>query len=181
MKKIMLLLIGILLFLPSCAHAVRYDGPYSGKVIDAETKEPIEGVVVLGVWYTAQFSPAGATHNFYDAMETVTDKNGEFSIPGMGLRVLSNLKLRQIVIFKAGYEHLASGPWISLKKDILLRKKIKWEGDKAIIRFNKFTLEYRKKRLFGKENIPDEKQRLLIRELNKERVQIGLTPYREVM
>ncbi len=174
MKKLMLFLIGISLFFPSCAHAVRYDGPYSGKVIDADTKEPIEGVVVLGVWYTAQFSPAGATHNFYDAKETVTDKNGEFSILGMGLRVLSTLELREVVIFKTGYEHLAIGPWVSLKKDILLRKRIQWEGNKAIIPLKKWTLEERRNR-FGSYyvNIPEEKQRLLLQEIEKENREIG--------
>jgi hypothetical protein len=173
MKKIMFLLIGISLSLPSCAHAVRYDGPYEGKVIDADTKEPIEGVVILGTWYTSQFSPAGATHNFYDAKETITDKNGAFSIPGMGLKVLSNLDPIDIVIFKAGYEHI-SGSWESFKKDILLRKKIKWEDGKAIIPLKKWTLKERRNR-FGDYyvNIPEEKQKMLIKEIEKENKEIG--------
>ena len=40
-----------------CVYAVRYDGPYRGKVIDAETLGPLEGVVVLGVWYREYPTP----------------------------------------------------------------------------------------------------------------------------
>lgn len=169
-----------MLVISGCVYAARYDGPYHGKVIDADTGEPIEGVVILGVWKTAQFSPAGATHNFYDARETVTDKNGDFSIPGMGLRVLSNLEPMDVTIFKAGYELLA-GSWIGLKEDILLRKIIKWEGSKAIIPLKKLTVEERKKRLISTPNIPDEKMKMLTREMNEEYMKIkGFSPYKEV-
>jgi hypothetical protein len=51
------------------------DGPYKGKVIDLETGKPIEGAVVAGVWVLEfNFTP------FCDAKETVTDKNGEFTL-----------------------------------------------------------------------------------------------------
>jgi hypothetical protein len=157
-----------------CTYAIHVDETYKGKIIDAETKEPIEGVVVLGVWYTSQFSPAGATHNFYDARETITDKNGEFSIPGMGLRILSNLEPMNVLIFKSGYEHIGLGPWESLKKAKFLKEKIKWEGDKAIIPLKKWTLKERLNR-FGSYyvNIPEEKQKSLLREIEKERKEIG--------
>jgi len=181
MKKIILLafinFLGIIIFI-GCASAVRYDGPYEGRVIDADTGQPIEGVVVLGVWNKEYPTPGGAVHEFYDARETVTDKNGEFSIPGMGLEILSNVTPMDVLIFKTGYRYLES-TWRGLKVDILLSKKIKWEGNKAIIPLKKLTMEERKTQLFGKENIPDEKQKLLIRELNKERIEIGLTPYQE--
>ena len=41
-------------FIFSCAGCVsfaRIDGPYEGRVVDADTKAPIEGVVVHGNWY----------------------------------------------------------------------------------------------------------------------------------
>ncbi len=82
MKKLVILFIGISFFLPGCAYPFRYDGTYKGKVVDADTGQPIEGVVVLGVWETVTITPAGGTHDYYDAKETVTDKNGEFLISG---------------------------------------------------------------------------------------------------
>jgi hypothetical protein len=49
--SIMLFVTVFLMFTAGCAYPIRYDGPYEGRVIEAETKQPIEGVVVLGVWY----------------------------------------------------------------------------------------------------------------------------------
>jgi hypothetical protein len=168
--------VAILLYLPGCVYAVRVDGPYEGRIIDADTGKPIEGVVILGTWYTAQFSPAGSTHNFYDARETVTDRNGEFSIPGMGLRVLSNLEPMHILIFKAGYEYL-NVPWVSLKKDILLKEKIKWEGNRAIIPLKRLTMEERSRMgAPSRPNIPMDKMKLMTEEVNRERMEQGLKP-----
>ena len=46
-----LLLMAVLLLLFSgCVSLVYYEGDYHGKVIDAETLQPIEGAVVMGVW-----------------------------------------------------------------------------------------------------------------------------------
>jgi hypothetical protein len=162
-----------ILMISGCAYGIRYDGPYSGRIIDADTGKPIEKAVVLGVWYREIITPGGATHNFYDAKETVTDKNGDFTIAGQGLLVLTNVEPMDIVIFKAGYEHMA-GSWISLKKDIILSKKINWEGSKAIIPLKKWILEERRNR-FGSYyvNIPNEKQKLLLKEIAMENKEIG--------
>ena len=114
MKTKKLLSILILISLTGCFgyySLVRYDRSYKGKVIDADTGEPIEAAVVLGVWNKEYPTPGGGVSEFYDARETVTDKNGEFSISGMGLRVMSNLEPMDVVIFKAGYEHLGYMQW----------------------------------------------------------------------
>src|SRR4029077_456506 len=55
-------------------------GPYKGRVIDAETKEPIVGAVVLAVWYRRAPGLGVPSQGFLDAEETLTDKNGEFVI-----------------------------------------------------------------------------------------------------
>jgi len=168
----------ILMLMPSCCNPVRYDGPYRGRVIDAETGRPIEGVVVLGVWYKVSATPAGGVSSYYDARETVTDWNGEFEVQGLGLKIFSSVASMSVLIFKAGYEYVGPGPWDSLELDGgLMDKKAAWEGDKAIIPLRKLTMDVRRKRLFGKENIPDIKQEMLIKELNAERIEIGLTPY----
>ena len=63
-----------------CSDAKTY-GPYYGKVVDMETKEPIEGAAVLVVFYANEPGPAGSITRYADALETQTDKNGEFRIP----------------------------------------------------------------------------------------------------
>lgn len=177
---IILLLIVFLTATTASAFFIRYDGPYEGRIVDADTGNPIEGVVVLGVWKKEIPNVAGSNSTFYDAKETVTDKDGEFKIQGLGLKVFSFVVPMNLLIFKAGYEYFGYTPWISLKIDRIFIERIKWEGSKAIIPIRKLTMEERKKRLFGKENIPDKKQMLFIRELNKERIEIGLTPYEKV-
>jgi hypothetical protein len=102
----LVLIIMGLIFLGGCAISHKY-GPYYGKVIDAETKQPIEGAVVLVVYKTEQWGLAGSVEHFADAQETLTNKNGEFRISPKRvntIRVLSGWELHpQVVIFKPGY------------------------------------------------------------------------------
>ena len=77
------------------------DGPYKGKVVDLETGDPIEGVVVAGVWVLS-FSLTA----FCDAKEIVTDKNGEFVLPKgscFSLWPLAEMDRMDIIVFKPGY------------------------------------------------------------------------------
>ncbi len=144
--KLLLLAVLVLLF-SGCVSLVYYEGDYHGKVIDAETLQPIEGAVVLGVWSKGYHGTAGGpVHEYYDARETVTDKNGEFTIKGMGPRAVTHLEKMDIVIFKVGYEEVGLTSWESLKKAIYYRDRVKWEGNKAIIPLDKWSLEQRRKR-----------------------------------
>jgi hypothetical protein len=174
--KITILSSLVILITYGCVQALGIDEAYKGKIIDANTEQPIEGVVVLGTWYTSHFSPAGSTHDLYDARETVTDNKGEFSIPGMGLSIMSNLEPMHVLIFKAGYEYL-NVPWVSLKKDFLLKEKIKWERNKAIIPLKMLTTEERNRSdIPSRPNIPIDKMKLMTEEVNRERIERGLKP-----
>lgn len=164
----------ILSLLMSCwSYAlVRYDGPYEGRIIDAEARQPIEGVVVLGVWYTETPSAAGALTKYHNAMETVTDKNGEFTIKGLGLLVMSNVLPMDVLIFKAGYTHYGMMTWKELKK------AVKTEDNRLIIRLKKLTMEERKKQRTPDypSKAPQEKIMLMLQEINKDRTERGLEP-----
>lgn len=179
MKKLMFILVVISFFLPGCTYAVRYDGEYAGRVIDAKSGEPIEGVVVLGYWEKEYPTVAGPKHEFYDAEETVTDKNGEFAIAGKGLRLLSNLAPMRVVIFKAGYS--SNGMiWEKPEKgEYVYKEDVKWEGRKAIIPLKKLTMEERRKQgspPAPPSEAPKEKIKLMVREINKDRAERGLGP-----
>jgi hypothetical protein len=179
----------LLVFISGCCmYPVRYDGPYRGKVVDAETGDPIEGVVVLGVWYYLIFgSMGGPFQEFYDARETVTDKNGEYYLEGMGLRIFSNLKTMDAMFYKSGYYYTEKGDWDKIKgKEIwdwddlrkMRRKALTWEGDKPIIHLRKLTTEERKKALLpSRPGIPDDKMKLMTNEINKERIWRGFEPF----
>jgi hypothetical protein len=178
MKKTIMILLELLVFALStgCVQIVGYEKDYKGRVVDTETKQPISGVVVLGAWWSKMPTPAGSTSHFHNARETVTDEKGEFIISGKGLKILSNLAPVDIFIFKAGYEHFEA-PWEALKEDILLRNIIRWEGDRAIIPVRKMTMQERRKEgTPSRPSIPHEKMKLLTEEVNKDRVERGLSP-----
>ncbi len=143
-KLYLLILFVIPSLLTGCLYAVRYDGPYHGKVVDEQTREPIEGVVVLGWWNVHHFGLGGGYGEYYDARETVTDQRGEFIIPGKGLRVLSSLEPMRFVIFKSGYTYY-KGSWGTLKTDKYNVKVVKWEGEIPVLPIRKLTDEERKK------------------------------------
>jgi hypothetical protein len=181
MKRISVLLLScalLAIFSSGCLYAVRYDGTYHGRVVDQETREPIQGVVVLGTWSVYHFSPAGGYHTYHNAREAVTDKNGEFSIPGEGLRILSSLEPMDFIIFKAGYKY-REYQWSTLKIDIPRKEEeqTKWEGDMPVFPLKKMSTEERTKG----HDTPDppmeasfEKVMLMLKEIDKDRIERGL-------
>ncbi|MBN2107132.1 MAG: hypothetical protein JW832_06860 [Deltaproteobacteria bacterium] len=82
------------------------DGPYWGKVVDAETGEPIAGANVVGQWTVKSwFLWSGGDRQ--DLRETTTNKNGWFFLP-IGRTVmfypLSILDYTYIYVYKPGYD-----------------------------------------------------------------------------
>ncbi len=179
MKRLIILFIGISFFLPGCVYPIRYDGHYKGKIVDADTGQPIEGVVVLGVWETEYAGPVGLKHFYYDARETLTDKNGEFKISGMGVRVqiLTNLEPMTAYVFKVGYGYDVFTFKPPEKGGYIYREDIKWEGNKPIIPLKKLTMEERRDSgTFPNRptEVPHEKMKLLEEEIYKERRERGI-------
>jgi flagellar basal body-associated protein FliL len=76
-KKSLIIAAVIIILIILCPLA--FLSPYKGKVIDTETKEPIEGAVVLVVYYSESPTIAGSSVQPADAQEAVTDSNGEFN------------------------------------------------------------------------------------------------------
>ncbi len=104
-KKILCLIIGLALVGCTISHTY---GPYRGKVVDVETGAPIEGAVVFVKFNTeGGLSPGGAVSRFVDAVEALTDANGEFEIPAQkvnAFRMFHNWDpYESVIIFKPGY------------------------------------------------------------------------------
>ena len=176
MKKI-IVLCALLLIALSYLFFVRYDGPYKGRVVDAETGNPIEGVVVLGVWYKEMITPAGGVGSYYDADETVTDRNGDFELKGKGLIIFKNISSMHVLVFKAGYQYVGMGMWQSLKIDGgLMAKKVSWEGDRAVIPLRKLPDEERRSPPSPPSEAPFEDVKIMLKEIDKNDIQHGLQP-----
>lgn len=176
-KRSLMIILITLAFQAGCLYPVRYDGPYHGKVVDEQTREPIEGVVVLGSWWVYHFDVGGGHSTYHNAREAVTDKNGDFTIRGEGVRVFSSLKPMSFIIYKAGYTYF-QGSWDTLTTGIYTKEVVKWEGETPIIPLRKLTDEERKKSdLPSRPDIPEKKMRTTTKEINKERIFKGYKPF----
>ncbi len=89
-----------------CAITHKF-GPFMGKVVDAQTGEPIKGAAVLICFGTESVSVGGTVGHNVDAVEAVTGAGGEFRIPPKRVNLF---RLTQtwdedclISIFKPGY------------------------------------------------------------------------------
>ena len=86
---------------------------FRGRVIDADTKEPIEGAVVVAAWYKARDTIAGESTSLKDVKECLTDKSGKWLIRGSKGRndwpipylslFIPYLREPEFIIFKPGY------------------------------------------------------------------------------
>lgn len=97
----------LLILLAGCGHLVFADGPYHGRVLDAETNQPIGGAAVLAVWWKRSPGPGEPIISFYDAQEVVTDGDGNFTIAGISggsLNPLARIDKPLFTIFKPEYE-----------------------------------------------------------------------------
>ena len=91
---------------PDLASAAK--GPWRGQVLDAETKQPLEGVVVLAYWYRYRFHPAQLVvghqaPEFFDAVEAVTDAEGRWEIPKKDFPFFANIGGPFFEYYKPGY------------------------------------------------------------------------------
>jgi hypothetical protein len=83
------------------------DGPYHGRVIDKETKQPIEGAAVVAIWWKETAMIGHPIQSVHDAQEALTDKDGNFTILGastISLNPFSRIWEPKFTIFKPGYE-----------------------------------------------------------------------------
>jgi len=105
---------------------VYHEGSFKGKVIDAETKEPIEGVVVLAIYNVRYPRIIESDTEPEDAVEVLTNKNGEFYIPWnlyLSLKPLASGETPEFIIYKPGYctfpsfQYFEIFPYSSLRLD----------------------------------------------------------------
>jgi hypothetical protein len=168
------------------AHA-GYRGPFEGRVIDADTREPIQGAVVFVEWKRKVMTPVEAQTVYHDAAEVLTDEKGEFYIkkkwswsPWRNLMMYAS-----VLIFKAGYGHVDIADWPRLNtvaeymksRTPEERKKvgpefyfnIEFEDGQPLFLLKKLTtLEERMNNRLGLDpgsEIPNDKKRLLIQRI----------------
>ena len=101
-----LLWLSILLLAPGGLCRAEAAGPWQAQVVSAETKQPLEGVVVLAWWTRHVRSFGGPSSEYRDSQEVLTDKDGRFSIESRWFFSLNPLVFFRgpfFMMFKAGY------------------------------------------------------------------------------
>ncbi len=109
----LLVIVGFLVPLQACSNSYSAK-PIEAWVVDAETKQPLEGVNVVAHWELS-YGLEGGGSDTLTVSEAVTDKNGRFYFPGWGPKQVpknlpseARLKNRDptIILFKSGYRYL---------------------------------------------------------------------------
>lgn len=155
-------------------------GPYRGQVIDAETKAPLAGAVVVALWWRNRVYPFHSVAEHYAVRETVTDAEGRFLLEAKDVEEGAPRRTYhpEFLIFQPGY---GSYP----------RKYVSPRGftggiferpDTVVELPHLADREDRRKHLwlFGPHSYSDKPFRdlpELMRRINTERIAIGLEPY----
>ena len=103
---IVILTVGIAGYLSYTWYWATHTGSRSGRIIDAVTGKPIEGVVVNYTWTFSDFMMmSGGFAAFY---ETTTDKDGYYLIPNQRVKkrdfFFDGLVPEEVIIYKNNYE-----------------------------------------------------------------------------
>lgn len=149
----------LLAALPACAHPPVYSAKeIRGQVVDAQSDEPLEGVIIVAQWELFQIGLGHGGHKgqMVNIIEVVTDNMGNYFIPEWGPRprppfhYLDN-RDPELSIFKSGY----SPQWLAnplLSEKNMNRDSLRTsQWDRKVIRLNKFegSLEDYADRLYG--------------------------------
>jgi len=190
-KTLIIGLITLLFLLVNYEYAIA-GGPWKGKIIDIETKEPLEGAVVLAVWERVYMTPAGASSYFYEAKETLTDKEGRFEIPSYTpinlVPIISYMRGPLFTIFKPGYGRLSMVLDKYLTGATAEVYEMELSGKKYRLSTGVIELPSLKTREERRKNLPGssdpfidhyDKKKNYMRLLNIERKELGLDPETE--
>jgi hypothetical protein len=156
-------------------------GPYKGMVIDTETKQAIEGAVVLAVWDKDYLGPAGRVSYFLDTEEVLTDVNGRFVIGTHPPRTFSLALVSgpRLLIYRPGYGFFPDygvNPKIKISSKELLRMM---ETEGVTIELTQLTREerlYTVRKMSGETlSVPENKKPILLQLRSLERKALGLS------
>ena len=108
MKRLFIITVSLCLFTAVSCNAswlIFYKPEFKGKIVDIETNEPIEGAVVVAIYRIHALAVGDSVDMDIDARETLTDRNGKFTIPSYTtfINPLSTSLPVNFTIFKPGY------------------------------------------------------------------------------
>jgi hypothetical protein len=167
---------------PACSLAA---GPWKGQVVDGETRKPLEGVVVLALWFKRYPGLHGPTiGQYYDSEEILTDADGRFKIASRWtLNPFVSYDEPELYLLKSGYGRWQFRDYDKYSKDTFEQQKqirAEWEqlaGSGVVLELPK--LKTRKEMLESLDrplHVPFERMPKYMDAYNRERVRLGLDP-----
>jgi len=149
-------------------------GPYRGQLLDAETRQPLEGAVVLFYWERDVYGGAGGPVAFFlEAKEVLTDKEGRFYVPwfiGTSLNPLSVVREPKSIFYYPGYgseraEVTPTGGRLFQDPTVVLMRKLRTRKERTEVISG-----------LPPGGVPDDAMPNLIRLMNIERAALSLQP-----
>ena len=101
-----LILVSFALVVGGCfGHLVYPSGPFSGRVVDASTGQPLAGAAIVAVWRQEGPGPGHPTERLHDVVEVVADADGHFTLPRKThFTAVGEITDPDIVVYAAGYK-----------------------------------------------------------------------------
>ncbi len=99
-EKGMTRLLSLLIILLTVCCSCSYYQDITGKVVDNETGQPIEGALVVAQWTKPRGIPGLQHHELHKIVETITDHEGKFSLTGTSGYLLDP---PEMIIYKEDY------------------------------------------------------------------------------
>ncbi len=157
----------------------RYRGPYRGQVVDADTKAPLVGAVVVAMWTRDRVYPFHSVNERYAVREVVTDSEGRFVLEARDIEETAPKRTLhpEFRIFMLGYgafprhhrapqgfiEGIFWGAGTAVELPFLDARKPRIESLRSVDPYN-----------FSEQ--PFEELPQLMRAFNQERIALGLEP-----
>jgi len=165
-------------------------GPWQGQVVASDTKQPLEGVVVLAWWTRSVRSLGGFSEEYRDSQEVLTDKDGRFTIESRWFFSLNPLVFFSgpfVAMFKSGYGtyewpgYKGSETWPKEKRDALATAAQLFQLEGIVVEMPMVVstarrAEYLKRIEGGVSGVPLDKRPLMQEALMEERKALGYPP-----
>ena len=134
--------------LPACAASPLYYSAdaIEAQVIDAETKQPLEGVIVTANWQLFHSTVGGRVPgDQLMVLEAVTAKDGKFTFfawgPKLALSGYLDNRDPQLLLFKPGYEYKRLMNQVSSKTNMASVRRSQWNGKTIELKKFKGTIQ----------------------------------------
>ncbi len=166
-------------------------GPWRAQIVDAETGQPLEGVIVLAIWDKRTFAWPHPARRYHDSEEVVSDKDGRVEIAARVVTSRHPLELYigpLLTIFKPGYGRwqfrgtpTASDEDLAIVRQRAEANRERFAHEGVVIVISRVRSREERKEIVDRLmpiEVPQSKIPRILAAYSDERVRLGLSPLR---